>query len=1015
MNFDYYIDDNDYINTLLNEDLFKEGEDKINKSTLFFINEIRNTKKGIGSINDLLSHYGLDTQEGLALMALAEAMLRIPDKKTADDLLESKLQEIDTDQLPETHNPLIKALSWGMGIAQKIVHTKDSPKSFIKAAIQKLGIPCVRTATYQMIKMMSNHFILGETIQQAAKEAYEKDLHSFDMLGEGARTKQKAKEYYDLYYKAIDHISKFNKGKNFTECQSVSIKISALHPKFFPIFKESYFDEIYNLVLSLVSFAHEKNVPVTIDAEEADRLEFTILLLERLIKEKRFQGWNAIGLVVQAYQKRALSVIEYIISLAKKHQRIIPVRLVKGAYWDSEIKKAQEKGLKDFPVFTRKSATDLHYLHCAKKLLDHRDVVYPQTATHNALTVAQLIELAGNSKGWEIQRLHGMGAELFDIIAKHYPDLNRRIYAPVGEYKDLLSYLVRRLLENGANSSFMNALNKKDIPAEHFLKKPHELLHATYVMRHPGVRLPAHIFPTHTHAKGFEFGYSEDYDLLKLASEQNISFTVPLKTEYSSQSAASIAITSPINKRVIGHVIPSDLMSVSEAIEKASEYFNIWEQTSIQERKEIFLNISDKIEENILNFIPYLIQEAGKTIEDALNDIREGIDFCRYYAYQAEEDFDSLHSLPSPNGEKNVYFYAPRGVFACISPWNFPFAIYIGQIAAALLAGNTVVAKPAEQTPIISIKLREMMIEAGLPKDAFHLVIGDHVIGQALTQNPDIAGIVFTGSTAVANSIYQSMAGSNLAIRPLIAETGGLNALIADSTALLEQLIDDVLKSAFQSAGQRCSALRLLLVQEDIADTLLDMLAQATSEMSLGDPSHMATEIGPVIDQKAYDKLNGYIQKQKNIIYDGKNLLENIPEQGTYIPPTIIKLETLEDFNDEIFGPVLHVLSYKKDNLDSLLQELNKKGYGLTMGVHSRIPEFVEHVTRIMRVGNIYINRNIIGAVVGSQPFGGYGKSGTGPKAGGPDYLKKFTYERVISTNIAAAGGDPELMAIENI
>lgn len=1014
--FDYYIDDDSYARNLLENPLFEKNNPEIEELTRHFVNDMRQNKSIIGSVDDLLLSYGLDTKEGLALMALAEALLRIPDTETASNLIESKLNEINIQNLPADDNIFMRAISWGMGIAQTIVKKEDSPSSLIQKAIKKLGVPCVRNATYQMIKIMSGTFILGQTIEKAIDNAKSNDLYSFDMLGEGARNSKIAGRYYELYKHAISKAAELNKGKEVAQSQSVSIKISALHAKFFPQFREHVFDEVYKIVYSLVYFAFTKNVPVTIDAEEADRLEFTIGIFSKLAQEKSLAGWNGLGIVIQAYQKRATSVIQHVISLAKKNYRNIPIRLVKGAYWDGEVKKAQERGLKDFPVFTRKSLTDLNYLHCAQLLFDNRQYVFPQTATHNALTIAQLIHLAGNGEGWEIQRLHGMGEELYESVAQHCPQISQRIYAPVGQYEDLLSYLVRRLLENGANSSFVNSVAKKEIPVEHFLRFPSDSLSNKYSMRHPDVKKPSEIFTPRLNSHGFELGFAQDFEDLTNAAQKIPNYKKPIISDYSDESSKPHSVLMPANGARLAEIHLSSPETTHKAIDNAQNFFNEWQRTPVVHRAQILINMSDLIEENTPFLLSLLVYEAGKTIIDAEADIREAVDFCRYYADIAMKKFSEATKLPSPNGERNVHFYAPRGVFACISPWNFPIAIFTGQIAAALVCGNTVVAKPAEQTPIVAYEIMNLFYQAGLPKEALSLVFGDAEIGSALTSHSDIAGIAFTGSTQVAQIINRTLANSDEAIRPFIAETGGLNAMIVDSTALLEQVTDDVIMSAFRSAGQRCSALRLLMVQDDIADDLITMLKDTTSEMIIEHPSNIASEMGPIIDAEAKGNIEAYLEENKEyIIHDGRSQVpHHLTGAGYFLGPVMIEVKDLENFNREIFGPVLHIVRYPLVELDNYLEALDKKGYGLTLGVHSRIPEFAQHIAYKMRAGNVYINRNIIGAVVGAQPFGGFGKSGTGPKAGGPDYLTKFCYERVISTNIAAAGGDPELMVIPN-
>lgn len=1012
----YYVSDNDYVQNFLIKNNLPDHTSQINNLIKALIGDVRGRKKVLGSFDDLLQTYSLNTKEGLAIMALAEALLRIADNETALEFISEKMSEIDLSQLPQRDNLFSRSMSWGMGIAQKIIKKDDKPQGIIKSAIQKIGLPSIHAATVQMVKLMSNHFIISDTIKNALKNSDKNFLYSYDMLGESARDSKKAEEYYNLYSHAISEVQTVNHGKPLADYQSISVKLSALHPKFFPQFKDKSFNEVYEKIFLLAKQACHNNVPITIDAEEAEKLEFTLEIFTKLKKEKEFSQWNGLGLAVQSYQKRAFGIIHYLIDLSSQTNSKIPVRLVKGAYWDSEIKKAQEKGLREFPVFTRKESTDCNFLLCAKKLLDNRNFIYPQIATHNATTIAEIVQIAGNFEGWEFQRLFGMAEELYNSLSSHIPEIKHRIYAPVGNYEELLSYLVRRLLENGANSNFVNRIQDKNFAINKFLLHPKEFLSKHQDYHHPKIKMPKDIFPNRSNSMGYELGFSLDYKALEKASHTPLTYNEIIKTDYSDINSHIKEITSPIDKTILAKLYESSEATTQKALQDAEDYFDIWKKTTILERAKIFYKMADLLQERFLSLLPLLVNEAGKTIVDSISEIREAIDFCRYYASQAEKNFSVPLELPSVNGEKNSYSYKARGVFVCISPWNFPIAIFLGQISAALLMGNCVIAKPAEQTPLIAIEIIKLLREAGLPQKALCLVIGDSHIGSLLTTSDKVSGIAFTGSTEVAKIIYRTMSNSECAIRPLIAETGGLNAMIVDSTALLEQVTDDVLTSAFGSAGQRCSALRLLIIQKDISEKLIQMLMNASSEIYVGHPKDIATQMASVIDEKSYNKINNYLEKNKSkIIFNGVDSIQKreLPN-GYFIAPTIIKLNDITEINEEIFAPILHIITYEKTELGNILKQLNDKGFGLTLGIHSRSKEFSDYVIAQMNVGNIYINRNMIGAVVESQPFGGYGKSGTGFKAGGPDYLKRFCYEQVITNNITALGGDTELMLLKD-
>lgn len=988
-----------------------------------YIEDMRSVQTGLGGVEDFMREFGLTTREGLAMMVLAEALLRVPDSPTADRLIEDKLSVARFDDPSGTKSDtfLVSASSWALGITSRLLHPGDTPQNILSSLVKRMGMPTVRVATRKAMRLLGHQFVLGETIEKALERAKVQEAkgyrYSYDMLGEGARTAADAEWYFHAYAAAIEAIGKAAGGTSLPERAGISVKLSALHPRFEAVNGSRVRDELLPRLKELVKMARDRNLNFTIDAEEADRLEISLDVIAALLEDPVCAGWDGFGLAVQAYQKRAVHVVDWLIDAARKRQRKLMVRLVKGAYWDTEIKHAQENGAHGYPVFTRKAATDLSYLCCAKRMLAARDVLYPQFATHNALNVAQIIELAGaDGSGFEFQRLHGMGESLYRSVCERdgYPT---RIYAPVGGHKDLLAYLVRRLLENGANSSFVTIVGDNSIPTEDLLTRPAELLDNGHHATNRSIPLPAGLYgSSRKNSVGLEFGWAEDRSRLTagMASVAAPFCEAGPQGKGLALDGDSLPVYAPMDGSTkVGTVRFGNADTADKAIAIAKKGFEHWSRSPVEDRAAMLDRTADLLEQNRDRLMMILAMEAGKCLPDGIAEIREAVDFCRYYAAQARSQFGEGRLMPGPTGEENRYRYRGRGVFVCISPWNFPLAIFLGQISAALLAGNAVIAKPAEQTPLIAHETARLMYQAGLPEDAFLLVPGDGEVGAALTGHADVAGVAFTGSTETAWAINQALASKTGPIVPLIAETGGINAMIVDATALPEQVCDDVMMSAFRSAGQRCSALRLLYVQEDVADSLLTMLEGAAKELVLGDPRLPSTDIGPVIDDDARSSIRDHIddmRETQTVRFAGKTPSGAL-RNGTWVAPHIIELDTADALTREVFGPVLHVVRYKARDLDAVLDQIAATGYGLTLGVHSRIDATVQKVVDRLPTGNIYVNRNTIGAVVGTQPFGGSGLSGTGPKAGGPSYLGRFALEQLVSINTAAAGGNASLVA----
>jgi RHH-type proline utilization regulon transcriptional repressor/proline dehydrogenase/delta 1-pyrroline-5-carboxylate dehydrogenase len=995
--------------------LAADQEQRIDLTATRLIKAVRADDDRLGGVEDMLREFALTTKEGLALMVLAEALLRVPDARTADQFIEDKLGEGDfVHHETKSSAFLVNASAWALGMSARVIQPGETPQGTIGRLAKRLGAPAVRAATRQAMRLMGSHFVLGETIEAALAraQAARAPRYSFDMLGEGARTAPDAERYFKSYQSAIAAIGRTVDDRPLPDRPGISVKLSALHPRFEAISRGRVMAELVPRLIELARQAKAYNLNFTVDAEEADRLELSLDVIAAAFGDASLAGWDGFGLAIQAYQKRAHDVIDYVDTLARVHDRRMMVRLVKGAYWDTEIKRAQERGLDGYPVFTRKAMTDLNYIACARKLLDLRPRLFPQFATHNALTVATVLELAGET-GFEFQRLHGMGDALYARLSADHPGLAYRTYAPVGSHRDLLAYLVRRLLENGANSSFVALAADDAVPVAALLRRPANIVGSAERANHPNIPLPRDLLlPQRKNSRGIEFGERAAFDALRsqVTAETASIAAAPLIGGMAGRGAARDAV-SPIDlKTRIGTVIEAAPEQADAAVAAARAGFDRFSATAATKRAAMLERAADLLEKRSTHFIALLQREGGKTLDDALSEVREAADFCRYYAAQGRKLFGDGETMPGPTGESNVLRLRGHGVFVAISPWNFPLAIFLGQVTAALMAGNTVVAKPAEQTPLIAAEAISLLHEAGVPASALHLLPGDGRVGAALVAHRDIAGVVFTGSTEVARSINRALAAKDGPIVPLIAETGGINAMIADATALPEQVADDVVTSAFRSAGQRCSALRLLFVQDDVADRMIEMISGAAHQLKIGDPRDPSTHIGPIIDTEAKARLDTHVARMTR---EAKVHFAGRAPEGNYVAPHLFELKSGEQLNEEVFGPILHVVRFGADRLEKVLETIERSGFGLTLGIHSRIDDMIEAVIDRLQVGNIYVNRNMIGAVVGVQPFGGYGLSGTGPKAGGPHYLTRFATEQTVTINTAAAGGNAALLSGE--
>ncbi|WP_338504471.1 bifunctional proline dehydrogenase/L-glutamate gamma-semialdehyde dehydrogenase PutA [Sphingomonas kaistensis] len=972
-------------------------------------------------LDAFLHAYDLGSEEGVALMCLAEALLRIPDARTADELIRDKLSGPDwNEKLGDSHSPFVNAATFSLLLTGKVLDAGHNERGTWSAAlgraVGRLGEPVIRTAVGQAMKILGGQFVFGRTIdealQRAAPERKKGLSHSFDMLGEAARTLADADRYADAYRGAIRRIAR-EAGEGVIRSPGISVKLSALHPRYEALHADEAKAYIMPVLRELAAAASAANVHLTIDAEESDRLELQMDCLEALVADDALfaNGWTGLGMALQAYAKRARPVAEWVVELARAHRRKLMIRLVKGAYWDSEIKVAQVGGYEDYPVFTRKVATDVSYLACAKVLLGAPDCIYSAFATHNATTIGAIKALAGTTP-FEFQRLHGMGEELFEGLVKLERELGQpqtpvRIYAPVGSHKELLAYLVRRLLENGANSSFVNRIADAEVGVDDLIRDPVSQLDAMSPRRNPVIPLPGEMFGTaRRNSAGCDLtDISVREPLLRrLADLERKRWTG------GEGNGERIEIRSPFDRaQVVGEVVETSPADLDAMLSRAAAAQAAWDAIGGEARARLLDRTADLFEAHREDFYSLCIREAGKSLPDAVLEVREAVDFLRYYAAEARRLATPVQ-LPGPTGELNELRHHGRGVWTCISPWNFPLAIFTGPVAAALAAGNSAIAKPAEQTPLIGALAVRLMHEAGIPADVVQIAVGDGKIGAALVSHRLTSGVAFTGSTAVARAINRSLAEREGPIVPLIAETGGQNAMIVDSSALPEQVTRDVVASAFQSAGQRCSALRVLFVQEDVADTMLTMIRGAMEALSIGDPRLPTTDVGPVIDADAKASLDAHVAELRAA---GKVVAELRlpPNNGSFVAPVIAELPSLASLKDEHFGPVLHVIRWQSGELDKVIDQINATGFGLTLGLQSRIDTVAEQVAAKARVGNLYINRNQIGAVVESQPFGGEGLSGTGPKAGGPHYVARFATERVTCIDTTAAGGNATLMA----
>jgi RHH-type proline utilization regulon transcriptional repressor/proline dehydrogenase/delta 1-pyrroline-5-carboxylate dehydrogenase len=979
-------------------------------------------------LDAFLQQFGLSNQEGIALMCIAEALLRIPDDATADRLIAEQLATGDwSAHSGKSESLFVNASTWGLMLTGGILELDPAIKSDAGAWVRKLtrkaGEPLVRLAVRRAMRIIGGEFVVGRTIEEAlARSAGEPEvaLCSFDMLGEGARTQHDAQRYLSSYEHAIDVIGAAAAGRGVHETSGISIKLSALEPRYTQLQQERVNRRLVPQALALARRAAKLGIQLTIDAEEADRLDLSLDVVEALARDANTRGWPGLGLAVQAYSKRAVDVVEWVAQIARLSGRSMTVRLVKGAYWDSEIKRGQERGLESYPVYTRKLTTDVSYLACAGVLFGHTDVIYPQFATHNAHSIASILELAPAGAAFEFQRLHGMGRLLYAEAARQIGDFPRvRVYAPVGEHKDLLAYLVRRLLENGANTSFVNRFMDEQVPVGEIVRDPISELERLESYAHPRLPIPVALYSDRRNSVGLDLGNPLELEALCTglgAGRSQECIAGPI-INGALVPGDMHPVTNPADRRDrVGSSRDATAAQIVSAFDAGGAAQPAWNALGGGARAKCLDRAADFLEGRRLNFYDLLVREAGKTLPDAIAEVREAADFCRYYAVRAREQFASPQRLEGPTGELNELSLHGRGVFACISPWNFPLAIFAGQVTAALAAGNTVVAKPAETTPLIAARFVSLLHEAGIPPEALHLTpTPGRMFGEIAFAHSALAGVAMTGSTATALTINRALAARGGALVPLIAETGGLNAMIVDSTALPEQVVDDVVSSAFMSAGQRCSALRLLFLQDEIADTVLDMIAGAMDELIIGDPAKFETDVGPVITPAAAQGLASHVarmRKEARLIRACR--LGEAHAHGSFFAPHLFELRAAEQLTREEFGPILHAVRYRSHDLPQVLQAIRASRYGLTLGVQTRLESFWRQVYENTPVGNTYVNRNMIGAVVGVQPFGGMGLSGTGPKAGGPHYVARFANERTLTVNTTATGGNTALLNLGN-
>jgi RHH-type proline utilization regulon transcriptional repressor/proline dehydrogenase/delta 1-pyrroline-5-carboxylate dehydrogenase len=1010
----------------------EDARERVAARARALVEEVRRARVGKGGLDAFLQEFGLSSKEGVVLMCLAEALLRVPDAETVDRLIKDKLAEADwRAHLGHSESLFVNASTWALMLTGRVVRldaadTRDLAGT-LKRLVHNSGEPMIRGGITQAMRILGRQFVMGRTIEEALARARDDEKrgyrHSYDMLGEAAYTRTDAERYLKAYKAAIAAIGKAagasGDGGGAIAAPGISVKLSALHPRYDFAQRRRAHDELTPRLLDLAREAKRYDIGLTVDAEEASRLDLSLEVIEAVAGDPTLRGWDGFGLAVQAYQKRAPALIDWLAEMAARHKRRLMVRLVKGAYWDSEIKLAQEAGLDGYPVFTRKVSTDVCFLACARRLFADPKAFYPQFATHNAHSLAAVMELAGGSRDFEFQRLHGMGEALYDqVVGPEHLDLPVRIYAPVGSHEDLLAYLVRRLLENGANTSFVNRIVDEALPIEEIIADPVLGVGALDVIPHPRIPLPAQLYgDSRRNSAGVDLADPNHLAPLgqAMAAAAAQAWTAAPLVAGEAVSGPAKPVLDPADRaRVAGTVVEATAEDLDRALALARGAAPEWDALGGVARADCLARMADLMEADRAELLALCLREAGKTLPDAVAELREAVDFCRYYAARARADFAGPQVLPGPTGERNQVALHGRGVFACISPWNFPLAIFTGQIAAALAAGNAVLAKPAEQTPLVAAAALRLWHRAGVPGEVLHLLPGDGPsVGAPVVADPRTAGVAFTGSTETARAINGALAARDGPIVPLIAETGGQNAMIVDSTALPEQVVRDVLVSAFQSAGQRCSALRVLFLQDEVADKMLTMLAGAMEELVVGDPASLSTDVGPVIDAEAKALLQAHSARMEG---EGRLIqrcrLDLACERGHFFAPVAFEIDSLSRLKREVFGPILHVIRYPADRLDTVIEAIDGTGYGLTLGIHSRIDSTVAYIHRRLRVGNAYVNRNMIGAVVGVQPFGGEGLSGTGPKAGGPRYLDRFATERTLSIDTTAAGGNASLMSL---
>ncbi len=997
---------------------------RVRAEALALVDAIRRRQEDAGGVDALLREYDLSSGEGIVLMCLAEALLRIPDADTADRLIADKLGSADWQaHLGSSESLFVNASTWALLLTGRIVKPADvteAPASFFDRLVGRIGEPVVRAALRQAMRILGEQFVMGETIERALRRAAQAPEfnYSFDMLGEAALTAADAARYFAAYGEAIATVGRAaTRGGSLHDAPSVSVKLSALHPRDEVAQSARAVRELSGRLAELALAARAAGIGLTVDAEEADRLDLSLAIFATVLRDARLAGYVGLGLAVQAYQKRALHVVDWLGKLARDTRCTIPVRLVKGAYWDSEIKRAQEQGLDGYPVFTRKCNTDVSYLACAKALLAQPDALYPQFATHNAHTVAWLLTV-GAGRAFELQRLHGMGEELYAELNDRPGFAHRcRVYAPVGSHEHLLPYLVRRLLENGANTSFVNRLVHAETRIEEIVADPVAVARASPTAAHPRIPPPRALFADRKNSRGTNLASARERQALAAALEASDvgAWRARPRVGGEDASGAEQICRDPADlRRVVGAAQFADAELARRALDSAHGFTRPWAETKAAERAALLERAAELVEADRAELVARCVAETGKTIPDSLAEVREAVDLLRYYAAEAKRVLAAPTALPGPTGERNALELIARGVFVCVSPWNFPLAIFTGQVAAALAAGNTVIAKPAEQGTLVAARAVALLERAGIPGAALHFLPGDgRTLGDALLGDPRVAGVAFTGSVETARAINAALAKREGPLATLIAETGGVNAMIADSSALPEQVVRDAITSAFNSAGQRCSALRMLCLPEHTADEILRMLCGAIDELVVGDPARLSTDVGPVIDEDARSVLTSHIDEHEATVVHRRTLGAE-HAHGLFVPPTVIELPRAAALTREVFGPVLHVVRYDPRQLDELVDEINGLGFGLTLGIQTRIDSTANAIARRARVGNVYVNRNMIGAVVGVQPFGGMGLSGTGPKAGGPHYLPRFATERTITTNTAAVGGNATLLSLDS-